>query len=155
MRKWGDRSFIAAAFGLIAGAILHIVALMGGPKWIAFVGAPASVVGSAAKGTWLAPVGAIMITMLLVVFAAYAFSAAGLIRRLPWLRTTLTLLAAAFLLRGLIIVPALFSGRVNWLALQDLFIIGSSTFIFAIGAAIVIGLLSHRARRRIFNSDNR
>ena len=82
--KHGGFYFIAAALGLTAGALLHVVALVGGPEWIAFVGAPASVVESAKTGTWLAPAGALGITALLLVLALYCLSAAGKIRPFPF-----------------------------------------------------------------------
>jgi hypothetical protein len=74
--------------------------------------------------------------------ACYGFSAANMMRRLPFMRTTLSIFAIIFKVRGLIIVPALFSHRLNWRSLHDLFVIGSSAFIFAIGAAVAIGLIS-------------
>lgn len=47
------------------------------------------------------------IAMVLTIWAAYAFSGAGLIRRLPLLRTGLIVIAAIYLLRGAALIPAL------------------------------------------------
>lgn len=146
MTNHGDFYFIAAAVGLTAGALLHVAALAGGPKWIAFVGAPASVVASAKTGTWLAPVGALGITALLLVLALYCLSAAGKIRPLPFRSTVLAVVAALFVIRGLIIIPWLVSGRVKWSVLLDLFIVSSSLTILAIGAALICGLLRSKGR---------
>ena len=41
----------------------------------------------------------------LLIWAAYAFSGAGWLPRLPLLRTGLVVIAAAYLLRGLLFVP--------------------------------------------------
>jgi hypothetical protein len=144
--KHGGFYFIAAALGLTAGALLHVVALVGGPEWIAFVGAPASVVESAKTGTWLAPVGALGITALLLVLALYCLSAAGKIRPFPFRSSVLAVVAAIFVIRGLIIIPWLVSGRVKWSVLLDLFIVSSSLTIFAIGAALICGLIHSKGR---------
>lgn len=138
------RWFIFAAAILFAGSLLHIAVLIGGAEWIAFVGAPPAIVQSAERGTWLAPVSTLAIAALLAVLAAYALSASGALPRLPFVRFVLALFAAIFLLRGLIVVPALRQGRVNWAAPIDLFIIASSAAILALGVALCLGLLSLR-----------
>jgi hypothetical protein len=143
--KLARSSYVVAGCGLLAGALLHVVVLIGGPDWIAFVGAPPSVVDSSRGGTWLAPVSTLGIAFLLTVWALYAFSAAGLMRRLPFARTMLSIVAVVFIVRGLIIAPALAAGRVNWHALIDLFIVSSSLFILAIGVLLAIGLVMRAA----------
>lgn len=146
--KLARAGYVFAACGLLAGALLHVVVLIGGPDWIAFVGAPPSIVESAREGTWLAPVSALGIALLLTIWALYAFSAAGFVRRLPYCGPMLTFVAVVFVLRGLIIAPALVAGRVNWRAPIDLFIVTSSLFILAIGVFLTIGLAVHAANRR-------
>ena len=130
-----------AAVLLFAGAILHVAALIGGPHWITFVGAPREVVESSSRGTWLAPVGALGITALLLLLSAYALSAAAVFRKFPFLRSTWTFFATIFIFRWLIIVPALLQGRFNWQDLHDLYVVGRSTAILAIGLALSIGLI--------------
>jgi hypothetical protein len=140
MQIQGTKAFLLAAGLLAAGALLHVAVLVAGPEWIAFVGAPPEIVASARAGTWLAPVGTLAITLLLIGLALCCLSAGGLIRRLPFARAVLVPFAAIFVLRGLIIVPALLQGRVNWRAASDLFILGSSGAILVIGLALVAGL---------------
>lgn len=134
------RSFIFAAAILFAGALLHIAVLIGGAEWIAFVGAPAAIVQSAERGTWLAPASTLAIAALLGVLAVYALSASGALPRLPFVRPVLALFAAIFVLRGLIVAPALLQGRVNWAAPIDVFIIASSAAILLLGIALGLGL---------------
>lgn len=134
------RAFLFAAAILAAAALLHIIVLIGGAQWIAFVGAPPAVVRSAENGTWLAPASTLGIAGLLGLLAAYALSAAGSLPRLPLVKPVLGLFAAVFVLRGLIIAPYLAAGRVNWAAPLDLFIVASSAVILALGAALCIGL---------------
>ncbi len=131
---------------MMAGALLHIVVLIGGPEWIRFVGAPESVVASARAGTWLAPVSTIGIAFMLMLWGLYAFAAAGRFRPLPLMKTVVGVIAAIFLIRGLLIVPLL--PRLDWSRPYHLFVIGSSLFILALGLAYAIGLLGAMRRRR-------
>jgi hypothetical protein len=133
-----QRCLTAGGAGVLMGALLHVVVLIAGPDWIAFVGAPPVVVRSASEGTWLAPVGALGIASLLTVWGLYALSGAGWIRPLLLLKTVLGGVALLFLLRGAIIVP--FLGRVDWRSPHDLFTVTASAFIFALGASYALGL---------------
>ncbi|WP_374322051.1 hypothetical protein [Brevundimonas sp.] len=134
----GKRWLIVGGIGMLFGALLHLAALLGGPYWIAFVGAPPSVVRSAEAGTLLAPVSTFAIIGLLVVWALYAFSGAGILRQLPFRRLMLAAVAVIFTLRGLVILP--FLHRVDWRSMHDLFVVFSSGFILAIGASYALGL---------------
>lgn len=97
---------ILLAAGIAAlGAAIHLGAIVGGPSWFAFFGAPPSIVASARDGTWQAPISAAVIAGLMAVCALYACSAAGLVRRLPLLRPALAGMAAVCLARGLALIP--------------------------------------------------
>ena len=96
--------YLAAIIALI-GVIIHIAAIFGGTSWYIYFGAPPSVVESARNGTWLAPVSTLIITSLMAICAAYAFSALGVVRRLPFLRTGLAGMAIICLLRSLVLWP--------------------------------------------------
>lgn len=100
-------TFFALAISLL-GVAIHVAAMIGGPSWYAFFGAPPQVVASAQAGTWLAPVSTAGIAILMGICAAYASSALGLGRRLPLLRTMLAGIAAVCLLRALVFVPVAF-----------------------------------------------
>lgn len=89
----------------MCGAAIHIGAIFGGAAWYAFFHAPPSIVVSAQAGTWPAPVSALVIAALMAICGAYAFSAAGVVRRLPLLRTALITIAGICLLRGLLLIP--------------------------------------------------
>ena len=145
MARW---SFLLAALILSAGALLHVVVLAAGPQWIAFVGAPAEVVRSAERGTWLAPVSTLGIAALLAGLALYALAAAGKLRALPLGKPILWMFATIFVVRGLIIVPALVQGRVNWAAPVDLFILTSSLAILVLGVALCLGLWATHGSRQ-------
>ena len=104
-RHWVALAALVAALG----ALVHLVALVAGPGWYAFFGAPPPIVASAREGTWLAPASALGIALLMGLCAAYACSAIGAIPRLPLLRSTLAGIAAICLLRALILVPLAFN----------------------------------------------
>lgn len=97
-------TFLALAISLL-GVAIHVGAMIGGPSWYAFFGAPPQVVASAHAGTWLAPVSTAGIAVLMGICAVYAGSALGLVGRLPLLRTMLAGIAAVCLLRALVLVP--------------------------------------------------
>ena len=88
-----------------AGAALHIAIIFGGPDWYAFFGAPRGVVEMARAGNIRAPISCLVIAAFLALLAAYAFSGASVIRRLPFLRLGLVSIAAVLILRGVVFVP--------------------------------------------------
>ncbi|MDK2126158.1 hypothetical protein [Parachitinimonas caeni] len=138
MREIESHSLMFAGVGAILGAALHVVALIGGPEWIAFLRAPAAVVESARQGTWLAPVGCLFIAGLMTGCGLYAFSGAGVIGRLPFLRAGLVSIAAVCLLRGMILLPFLLY-RPELFDKLPVFDVVASLVWFMIGAAYAIG----------------
>jgi hypothetical protein len=97
---------ICLAAGLsAAGVTIHLAAVIGGPRWYVFFGAPPTIVASARAGTWVAPVSAAGIALLMGICAAYACSALGVLGRLPLLRTMLAGIGAVCLIRGLVLIP--------------------------------------------------
>ncbi len=98
--------WILLAAGIAAfGVVIHLAAIVGGASWYAFFGAPPAVVASAREGTWLAPVSALVIAALMGICMLYAWSAAGMMRRLPLLRPGLAAMAIVCLLRAVILIP--------------------------------------------------
>jgi hypothetical protein len=95
---------LAAAIAAV-GALIHVAAIPAGPAWYAYFGAPPAVVASARDGTWPAPVGALVIALLMAACAWYACAALGTVRRPPLLRTGLATMAAICLVRALILPP--------------------------------------------------
>ena len=108
MKPTGIRLIYLALTIALFGVAIHLGAVVGGPSWYVFFGAPPAIVASARAGTWLAPIGAIVIAGLMAICAAYAGSALGLIRRLPLLHPGLACIAAVCLVRALVLVPLAF-----------------------------------------------
>jgi len=88
-------------------AIWHLLCIIGGPSWFEFARAPKELVESAKQGTWLAPVGAIFIAVLMFTCSLYALSATRIIKKLPLIKTALVVISSLCLVRGLIVVPYL------------------------------------------------
>lgn len=89
----------------VVAVLLHIACIFGGPDWYRFFGAGEGMARAAARGDWTPALITLGITTVLLLWAAYAFSGAGSLPRLPLLRTGLIVIAAIYLLRGLIFVP--------------------------------------------------
>ncbi|MFZ6874324.1 hypothetical protein ACO0LF_19880 [Undibacterium sp. Di27W] len=90
---------------LVLGALIHLATLWGGPDWYAYIGAPDGIVAMAKAGKRYPVVVCLIIAGFLFVCAAFAFSGAGLIRRLPLLRTVLALMAGGLIVRGISFIP--------------------------------------------------
>jgi len=78
---------------------------------------------------------ALGIATILAIWAAYAFAGAGLIRRLPLMRTALVTISAIYLLRGLVPLPML----VLRPHLIDAFVLWSSAIVLVYGICYAIG----------------
>lgn len=118
-----------------AAAILHLAVIVGGPDWYRFFGAGEGMARMAERGSWTPALITVGIAGVLAVWAAYAFSGAGVIPRLPLIRTALVLISAVYLVRGLLLVPAL----VFQPDLVDAFALWSSLIVLAYGVAYAAG----------------
>lgn len=119
----------------VAGVVIHVGAVFGGPAWFAFFNAPPGVVASARAGTWLAPVSALIIAGLMAVCALYAGSVLGLVRRPPLQRLGLATMAAVCLLRALILPPL----AIGHPELRNTFEVVSAIIWFAAGVGFAVG----------------
>lgn len=93
--------------GVVTGVagLLHIGIIIGGPAWYRFFGAGEDMARMAARGRAFPGVVTAGIAAVLGVWMLYAFAGAGLIRRLPYMRLALSLIATVFLTRGVLGVP--------------------------------------------------
>ncbi|RUO25522.1 hypothetical protein CWE09_01935 [Aliidiomarina minuta] len=86
----------------IATAIAHLSCIYFGPQCYAAQMAPYAIIESAKSGTLLAPLGTIVVSFLFAVLAAYALSAARLIRKLPLLSVGIYSIAGLCTIRGIL-----------------------------------------------------
>lgn len=101
----GRRWLIAGGVLSALASALHLAVIAGGPDWYRFFGAGEAMAKAAERGSMMPVVVTLGIATLLAVWAAYAWSGAGLMRRLPLLRTALVVISAIYLARGLLILP--------------------------------------------------
>lgn len=94
---WLVTAGILSAFA----SLLHVGVIIGGPDWYRFFGAGEEMARAAEHGSSMPGLVTAAIALILSIWALYAFSAAGLVRRLPLLRTALVLITSVYLLRGL------------------------------------------------------
>ena len=101
--------WLAAGGALSAtAAIAHLAVIIGGPRWYDVFGAGPRMVRLAEQGSPTATWITLGIAAVLAVWAAYAFSGAGMIPRLPLLKLGLAAISAIYLLRAVGYIPALF-----------------------------------------------
>lgn len=126
---------LAAATLSVLGAILHIACIIGGPDWYRAMGAGEAIAHAAARGSLVPALMTSGIALVLVVWAAYALSAAGLLPGLPLRTLALIAIIAVLTARGLIVLVP------DWWRpdLSFNFKLGSSLFVLAMAACFAIG----------------
>lgn len=95
---------LGAVLSAIA-AVLHVGCIVFGASWYRFFGAGEQMARWADAGSWRPTLITSGIVLVLAVWSLYALSGAGVVARLPLLRTALCLITAIYLLRGLAGLP--------------------------------------------------
>lgn len=131
-----------------AAALLHLAIIAGGPDWYRFFGAGERMARMAERGFLRPTLLALGIAAILAIWAAYALAGAGLIRRLPLMRTALVTITCIYLLRALVIGPLLVfrPGMVNAFALWSSLIVLVYGIVYAVGTWRAWPALSVTAR---------
>ncbi|TYK66664.1 hypothetical protein [Colwellia echini] len=83
-------------------AILHVGCIYFGASWYRFFGAGEEMAVLAERGSIQPTIITSGIVLVLSIWSLYAFSAAGVIVRLPLIRLALTLITAIYLTRGVL-----------------------------------------------------
>lgn len=124
-----------------AAALLHVVTIFGGPDWYRALGAGEQMAIMAEQGMAYPIVVTSIIASILTSWGLYAFSGAGLIFRLPLLRTCLVLITAVYCIRGTygFFIP-LFVHTPYVENLGVSFWVGTSAICLAIGLCYLFGL---------------
>ena len=118
----------------LVAALLHIGCIVGGPEWYRFFGAGEGFAQAEQRGEWWPAIITFGIATVLAIWAAYAFAGAGLIARLPLMRTALVAISMIYLLRGLALVPIAFKPEA-----QTPFNLWSSAIVLAYGIVYAVG----------------
>jgi len=107
MREAYNTALVIGATLSVIAALLHVACIFGGPAWYCFFGAGERMAQAAERGSWYPALATLGITVVLIVWAAYALSAAGALSPLPLLKAGIVAITAIYLLRGLVLVPVL------------------------------------------------
>ena len=129
-----SKFLISAGVIAAASAVWHLLCILGGPSWFAFARAPQQIIESAQQGTLLAPIGTVIVAGLMFACTIFAFSAVGLIRKVPLLKSALITISLLCTLRGLIAIPFL----VTTTGLDVWEVIASSVW-FYVGICFIVG----------------
>lgn len=131
----GGSFLLAGGILSLIAALLHLGCILFGAEWFRFFGAPETLIQNYEAGAmglvWMT----IGIAIVLGIWAAYAFSGAGLLRRLPLLRTGLIVITAIYLLRAAALAPALMMAPYP----RHEFDIWSSAIVLVYGLAYAVG----------------
>ena len=127
---------IAGGWMSLVAAVVHIACIFGGPDWYRFFGAGEPIAQAAERGSWVPPLMTLAIASILAVWAAYAFAGAGLLPRLPLMRTALIAISTVYVARGLMILYPPLLGRSD---LSTAFMLWSSLIVLVIGIAYATG----------------
>lgn len=151
MTRWSRTYLLASGAILVIGAVVHLAAIFAGPDAYAALGAPAGLVALAATDSLRPAASCVVIAAALLAFSAYAASGAGIIRRLPLLRTGLALIGLVLIVRGLLFVPLaawrpeLLSGLCGKCAAPGVFLFATSAICLFVGGGYTVGALRTRA----------
>ena len=105
MQIQGKYWLITGGVFSVAIAILHIVIIFGGAPAYRYFGAGEEMAKMATSGSVLPALVTLFIAVILAIWGLYAFSGAGLIRRLPLLPVGLVVIASIYTLRGIGVIP--------------------------------------------------
>jgi hypothetical protein len=138
-RKRRSRLLVAVGYFCIALAVFQGVISLS-VRWSLYWGAPPEYT----QNYWLLVAMGEGAAVLFACFGLYAFSGAGCIRRLPFLRTGLLVICALFILRGLMIVPQLevVAGMCKTPVAMPLRAVISSFVSLAVGILYLAGIAS-------------
>lgn len=131
-----NKPLILSAILSAIAALLHIGCIIFGAPWYRFFGAGEEMAQMAEAGSLQPTIITSFITIILGIWSLYALSGAGVIRKLPLLRTGLCVITAIYLIRGTAFIPL-----VSYIPAESfLFTIVSSGICFFYGAIHFIGL---------------
>lgn len=104
-----ERILALAGWLSAAVAALHVVIVFFGAPAYRYFGAGEDMARQAEAGLFVPAAITLAIAAVFAVFALYAFSGAGQLRRLPLLRTGLAVITAIYLLRGLLLFTEVYA----------------------------------------------
>ena len=141
VNKW----LIAGGSFSALAACLQLTIPFGGPDWLGLFNAGDGIAKASGSELLIPSLFIVAAAIVLATSALYAFSGAGLIRQLPFLRTGLFLASAIFLVRGVALLPALALTQepIDIDVVLSSFIFLACGLVYAVGTAAEWRRLSH------------
>lgn len=142
-----NKTLIVAGSLSLMAAVAHVAIIIGGPDWYRFFGAGEDMANMAEQGALYPALVTALIAAVLTIWGLYAFSAAGLMRRLPLMKTALVIITTIYLLRGLVglfgvaLVGSVDNPFLNELQKEATFMWISSLICLVFGGAYLFGTL--------------
>lgn len=130
---------IAGTLSALA-ALLHIGCILFGAAWYRFFGAGEQMAILAERGSLQPTIITSGIVIVLSIWSLYAFSAAGLIIKLPLMRLALITITSIYLLRGVVGLFFAFNSAGQYLGNSNQFWVWSSAICLCFGIVHLIGL---------------
>ena len=126
----------------LVAAVAHVFIIFGGPKWYRFFGAGEKMAVMAENKSGKPTLITAGIAIVLVLWATYAWSGAGVVPRMPFLKLGLVLITGVYLVRGVagLIVPHV-SDHPAIKANSKSFWLWSSVICTVVGAMHLLGLI--------------
>ncbi len=135
MSKLGRNWLVGAALLSAVACFIHIATIFGGGDWYRFFGAGEEMAKLDEAGSWHPAIVTMFISAVLAGWVGYALSGAGVILRLPLLRTALVAISLVLLMRA-----SLYFSPQFWLPEHSpAFILWSSLAVLVLGLAFAIG----------------
>lgn len=131
----GRALLIAAAVGDVLAALAHLAAIVGGVDWYRFMGAGPRMARMVERGLILPHLYTLAIATVLAGWAIYALSGAGIIGRVPLLRTGLIAISVVCIVRGLMVFGPFTAAR----DAPPGFWVWSSLIVLALGLLHAVG----------------
>ena len=137
MPKHANIFLVIGAMLSASAAVLHLFMIVGGPDWYRFFGAGERFAVAAANGHYYPALVTTGIAALLGVWSVYALAGAGVIQRLPLLRTVLIGITTIYVVRGIAFAPAVMAtgGKITP------FVLWSSAICLGLGIVHLVGLI--------------
>ena len=136
MRDSGAWLALGGCLSLIA-ALAHLATILGGAEWYRTMGAGERMARAAERGEAFPTMMTLGIALVLIGWATYAASGAGLIARLPLLRPVLIAITLIYLARGMVLF---WPGLLKRPDLTPVFLTRSSLIVLGIGVVHAIGV---------------
>ena len=141
----------------LAGGVIHVLTIFGGASWYRFIGATEAIVRMAARGSLYPIFVCLLAAAVMFSCAAFAFSGAGIIWRLPFLRSALVLISGGLIFHGIAFIPLVMLWPRRMIAVYDgegINVILIVTSLICLASGITYGLGARQAWKHIQHGGN-